>query len=152
MDPPRLKTPALATVYLDNEAVGLMGDPRPRVSKIVAASGRHPESVQVLRGLSATDLRGTPVRLEDTIDRTVEPTKPIYLTSKARPGTVHVPSGLLLPLEEADEPIRPLGTPFPSDDEAVPEPRGPLPRDLGTGADAPPKRKPKPLPDPEWPT
>lgn len=77
-----MKTPALATVYLDNERIGLMGDPMPRVSKIVAAGGRHPESVQVLRAHSATDQRGKPVRLEDVIDRTAEPTRPIYLTSK----------------------------------------------------------------------
>ena len=86
MDTPRIKTPALATVYLDEEAVGLMGDPRPKVSKIVAAGGKRPESVQVLRGLSATDLRGKPLRLDDTIDRTVEPARPIYLTSKPLPG------------------------------------------------------------------
>src|ERR1041385_7428971 len=41
MDTPRIKTPALATVYLDEEAVGLMGDPRPKVSKIVAAGGKR---------------------------------------------------------------------------------------------------------------
>jgi hypothetical protein len=77
-----MKTPALATVYLDNQRIGLMGDPRPRVSKIVASVGKRPESVQVLRGQSATDLRGKPLLPEDVIDRTSEPTKPIYLTSK----------------------------------------------------------------------
>lgn len=82
MKPPTMKTPALATVYLDNESIGLMGDPMPRVSKIVAAGGRRPESVQVLRAQSATDQRGTPLKLEDVIDRTAEPARPIYLTSK----------------------------------------------------------------------
>lgn len=77
-----MKTPALATVYLDNAPIGLMGDPKPRVSKIVAAGGKRPEDLQVLRALSATDLRGKPVQLEDIIDRTAEPARPIYLTSK----------------------------------------------------------------------
>lgn len=79
-----MKTPALATIYLDNEAVGLMGDPKPRVSKVVAG-GKKPEAVRVLRAASPDDTRGKPVQLEDTIDRTAEPTKPIYLTSSPRP-------------------------------------------------------------------
>lgn len=79
-----MKIPTLATVYLDNEPVGLMGDPRPRVSKIVVAGGKQPGLVQVLRSGSPGDSHGKPVGLEDIIDRTVEPTVPIYLTCVTR--------------------------------------------------------------------
>ncbi|MHB1261111.1 MAG: hypothetical protein ACYC2H_05285 [Thermoplasmatota archaeon] len=85
MKSPPMKTQALATIYLDNAPIGLMGDPKPRVSKIIAASGKRPENLQVLRALSPTDLRGRPVQFDDIIDRTAEPTKPIYLTSKPSP-------------------------------------------------------------------
>lgn len=153
MDTPRIKTPALATVYLDEEAVGLMGDPRPKVSKIVAAGGKRPESVQVLRGLSATDLRGKPLRLDDTIDRTVEPARPIYLTSKPLPGMASgaTPSNLFVPVD-ADRPVRPLGTAFPSEDEAVPKSPVPLPRDPGADTAPPAKPKRRPLSESDWPS
>lgn len=74
-----IKMPTLATVYLDKEPVGLMGDPMPLVSKIVVAGGKRPDAVQVLRGRFADDERGRPLRLDETIDRTAEPTVPIYL-------------------------------------------------------------------------
>lgn len=85
MKTPPMKTQALATIYLDNVPIGLMGDPKPPISKIVAAGGKRPENLQVLRALGPTDLRGKPVKLEDIIDRTAEPTTPIYLTSKPTP-------------------------------------------------------------------
>lgn len=91
MKPASMKIPALATIYLDNERIGLMGDPQPPVSKIVAASGKRPAAVQILRGLSPTDLRGKPLRPEDLIDRTSEPTRPIYLTSKPHPAPLPEP-------------------------------------------------------------
>src|SRR5687767_11660550 len=86
MNPPAMKTPTLSTVYLDNERIGLMGDPKPLVSKIVAAGGKAPEAVQVLRGKSATDTHGQPLRLWDTVDRTEKPETPIYLTCKPKPA------------------------------------------------------------------
>lgn len=149
-----MKTPALATVYLDEEAIGLMGDPRPKVSKIVAASGKRPESVQVLRGLSATDLRGTPVRLDDTIDRTAEPTKPIYLTSKPLPGLADravAATNLFVPVD-VDRPVRPLGTTFPSEDEAIAKPTGRAPRETDADPKAADKPKKRPFPEPDWPS
>ena len=81
MDPPTRTTPALATIFLDNAAVGPMEDPRPRVAKIVAATGQRPETVLVWRMTSSDDLKRRPVRMEDVIDRTEQPTTPIYLTS-----------------------------------------------------------------------
>lgn len=125
MKQPSMKTPALATIYLDNQPVGLMGDPLPRVSKVVAAGGKRPESVQVLRALSATDLRGKPVRLEDVIDRTADPTRPIYLTSKPLPSTAAPPPGrhappavaIEAPAMDGVEP-RPLGSALHDSSEA----------------------------------
>lgn len=81
MKPSTMKTPALSTVYLDHERIGLMGDPRPFVAKIVAAAGR-PIDVQVMRTRAPDDMRGVPLQLDDIIDRTADPAKPIYLMSK----------------------------------------------------------------------
>lgn len=83
---PAMKTPALATVYLDNANVGLMGDPRPTVSKIVAAGGKEPGKVQVVRAQSSSDQKGKPLGLADIIDRTADPTQPIYLRSQPQPA------------------------------------------------------------------
>ncbi len=77
-----MKTTTLSTIYLDNQAISLMGDPFPPVAKILAAGGRAQAGVRVERIQSALALRGTPVRLEDIIDRTAEPTKAIYLTCR----------------------------------------------------------------------
>jgi hypothetical protein len=82
---PSTKTPAaLSTVYLDHERIGLMGDPRPFVAKIVAAAGRSLD-VRVVRTRAPGDVHGTPLQLDDIIDRTADPAKPVYLVS--RPGT-----------------------------------------------------------------
>lgn len=122
MKPPAMKTPALATVYLDNASVGLMGDPLPRVSKIVAAGGKQPGSVQVVRARSATDQRGEPLRMDDVIDRTAEPTRAIYLRSKPTAVAVDAPAGSGAPA--------PIYIEFPSLSEAGPKPLGsPLPGD-----------------------
>jgi hypothetical protein len=77
--------PTLAPVYLDNQPVSLMGDPRPHVAKVVAAMGKHPERFDVRRLDSPTD-SGNVVDLEDVIDRTTEPTKAIYLTTVEKGG------------------------------------------------------------------
>jgi hypothetical protein len=126
MKAPAMKTPALATVYLDNERVGLMGDPMPRVSKVVAALGKRPDSVHVLRVQSPHDLKGQPVGLEDVIDRTAEPTRPIYLTSKPKAPTagaaragMHAPPAVAIESPAADDAgPRPLGSPLPDQPEA----------------------------------
>lgn len=81
-----MKTSTLAPVYLDRQLVGLMGDPRPLVSKIVVAGGKRPESVRVLVGRGPDDERGRPVALDTVIDRTADPTIPIYLTCVATSG------------------------------------------------------------------
>ncbi|MEK6976235.1 MAG: hypothetical protein AABY18_07825 [Candidatus Thermoplasmatota archaeon] len=82
-----MRTPALSTIYLDNERISLMGDPRPVVAKILAAGGRTPDSVIVERNASSTPSRGTPLGLADVVDRTAEPTKAIYLTCKPKART-----------------------------------------------------------------
>lgn len=70
----------LATIYLDNQRVGLMGDPRPSISKIVVAGGKRPELVQVYHARFPGEAHGTPVGFEQTIDRLADPTVPVYLT------------------------------------------------------------------------
>jgi hypothetical protein len=142
-----MKTPALATVYLDNEAVGLMGDPRPLVAKVVAAAGKDPLAVRVLRGASPDDRAGTPVFLEDVIDRTAEPTKPIYLTSSpgAAEGARTSPDAMRSLLRFTMEPPgaepgqRPLGSPLPAG-----------PRSDGRPLRSARAQRLRPEPEPEW--
>src|ERR1051326_5076766 len=81
-----MKTPTLAPVYLDNEPVSLMGDPRPQVSKVIAATGKHPEKFDVKLLHSETDTEGKTLDLDYVIDRTEEPTKAIYLTTVEKEG------------------------------------------------------------------
>ncbi|HUR62226.1 MAG TPA: hypothetical protein VM286_07690 [Candidatus Thermoplasmatota archaeon] len=88
--------PTLAPIYLDNQPVSLLGDPRPQVAKVVAAMGKHPERFDVRR-LDSPAGSGLLVDLEDILDRTAEPTKPIYLT------TIEKETGLEDPGEGAAE-------------------------------------------------
>lgn len=131
MNKPSTKPATLSTVYLDNQRIGLMGDPRPPVAKIVAAAGQAPDAVHVLRSRSP-DSAGTPVRLDDVVDRTADPTKAIYLTcrpkARADVGATAAPSPqvIAVPLQET----------------APPEIRGPLP---AQPAPVPPRPDP-----PEW--
>jgi hypothetical protein len=77
----------LSTVYLDDFPVTLMGDEaRPPLSRIVLAGGKRPDRVEVRWLKSPFDPNGQAVGAEEIIDRTVEPTKPIYLRSVARPA------------------------------------------------------------------
>ena len=66
----------LAPVYLDDNRVKLQGDPRPKVSAIVAAGGK--QARQVVRLRSPNDEQGETVGLEAVIDRSSE-AGPIYL-------------------------------------------------------------------------
>ncbi len=123
-----VKLPTLATVYLDNEPVGLMGDPRPRVSKIVVAGGKRPELVQVLRARSANDPGGQPVGLEEVIDRTAEPTVAVYLTcvsrAPARPTPTNLPAPPRAPSTVGSAPEVPV--PMDGNEPRLPSPIAPL--------------------------
>lgn len=81
-----MNTRTLAPIYLDNEPVGLQGDPKPMISKILAASGKKAETFEVRRLLNQSDLEGKPCRPEDIIDRTAQATTPIYLKSVDKKG------------------------------------------------------------------
>jgi hypothetical protein len=74
----------LAPVYLDNKPVNLK-DPKPRVSAILSASGK-PETTAVKRLQVETNPQGRSLRSEEVVDRTTDPSKPIYLTSTAKGG------------------------------------------------------------------
>ncbi len=119
-----VKIPTLATVYLDNEPVGLMGDPKPQVAKIVVAAGRRPEMVQVLRARSANDKGGQPLGLEEIIDRTMEPTVPVYLTCVPKLQPPPIVTNLPPAKEEAPSARPGQGLRVPAD---APEPRLPSP-------------------------
>lgn len=69
----------LAPVYLDDARVQLQGDPKPRVSTIVAAGGKAADGdLVVVRLRSQGDAQGSPMQLEDVIDRAKQ-TEPVYL-------------------------------------------------------------------------
>ncbi len=74
-------------VYLDDAPVTLMGDEaRPPLSRIVRAGGKRPSRVDIVVLASRSDKLGHALDPEEIIDRTAEPTKPIYLRSAPKPG------------------------------------------------------------------
>lgn len=132
------KPSALSTVYFDKQRIGLMGDPRPAVAKVVAAAGHSPEAVQVVRSRSP-DSAGTPVRLDDVVDRTADPTKAIYLSAKpkvapgvgaaesAPPRSIAIPVSLTAPelrgpLPAQPSPVPPRSAPTPGGTDGPVEP------------------------------
>lgn len=75
----------LSRVFLDGYPITLMGDEAvPPLSRIVRAGGKHPDRVDVLYLTSPSDLQGRAVAPDELIDRTVEPTRPIYLRTAPR--------------------------------------------------------------------
>lgn len=75
----------LSRVFLDGYPITLMGDEAvPPLSRIVRAGGKHPDRVDVLYLTSPSDLKGRPVGPDELIDRTIEPTRPIYLRTATR--------------------------------------------------------------------
>ncbi len=76
----------LARVYLDNEPVALMADPKPQLAKILAAAGRAGDAVHVLRLRSPHDADGRRLRLGGVLDRTEAAHVPIYLRSVSESG------------------------------------------------------------------
>ena len=73
---------ALSRIYFDDLPVKLLGDePRPPLDRIVRAGGKLPGRVDVVVLASPKDETGHVLAPGEIIDRTVEPTKPIYLRS-----------------------------------------------------------------------
>jgi hypothetical protein len=115
----------LSPVYLDNQPVDL-DDSKPLVGKIVAAGGKRPGRVRVVRLNSRLDMEGSPLGLDDVIDRTE--VTPVYLKSiehtpapESAPGTPgpHVPTP-----GDPEPPLPPAPIP---DKDPDPAPPGPLP-------------------------
>lgn len=72
----------LAPVFLDNKPIDLQ-DPKPKLSAIISASGKsNVTNVKWLQFQPGT--QGKPLRPEEVLDRTSNPTMPIYLTSGGR--------------------------------------------------------------------
>ena len=77
---------ALSRIYFDDLPVKLLGDEsRPPLDRIVRAGGKIPGQVDVLVLTSPQDQKGHVLAPGEIIDRTVEPTKPIYLRSVPKP-------------------------------------------------------------------
>src|SRR5690348_4308005 len=75
----------LAPVYLNDARVVLQGDPKPKVARIVTAGGKTPTNCEVVRLANQTDAKGTPLGLEDIIDRT-RTNAPVYLKAVEKGG------------------------------------------------------------------
>lgn len=72
-------------IYFDGQPIKLLGDEaRPPLSRIVRAGGHVPGRVDVQVLSSPKDLSGHLLPPGEVIDRTVEPSKPIYLRSVPR--------------------------------------------------------------------
>ena len=97
-----METRKLAPIYLDNQPVGLQGDPKPQVSKIITASGKRPESVEVRRLMSQADTQGKTMKPDEVIDRTASSTTPIYLKSAPKQGKPTNPGGVTV------SPVKPI--------------------------------------------
>lgn len=74
----------LAPVFLDNKPISLE-DPKPKVSAILSASGQ-PETTDVKWLQFQPNTQGKALRGEEVLDRTADPSKPIYLTSTPKGG------------------------------------------------------------------
>jgi type IV secretory pathway VirB10-like protein len=75
----------LSRVYLDDYPITLMGDEAtPPLSRIIRAGGKRPDRVDVVYLTSPSDRSGRVVDPETIIDRTAEPTRPIYLRTVPR--------------------------------------------------------------------
>jgi hypothetical protein len=81
-----MNTDKLAPVFLDNKPITL-NDPKPKVSAILSASGK-PETTDVKWLQFQPNSQGKALRGEEVLDRTTDPSKPIYLTSTAKAGGV----------------------------------------------------------------
>jgi hypothetical protein len=77
-------TDNLAPVYLDNKPINLK-DPKPKVSAVLSAGGK-PEATDVKWLQFQPNSPGKTLRGEEVLDRTTDPSKPIYLTSMAKGG------------------------------------------------------------------
>jgi hypothetical protein len=83
-------------IYFDGQPIKLLGDEaRPPLSRIVRAGGQVPGRVDVQVLASLKDVSGHVLPPGEVIDRTVQPSKPIYLRSvpRATPEAEAAPKG-----------------------------------------------------------
>jgi len=116
----------LSPIYLDNQPVDL-DDSKPLVAKIVAAGGKRKDKVRVVRLNSRFDMEGSPLGLDDVIDRTE--VTPVYLKSieSSPPAPESAPGAPGPHAPQPGEPEPPLPpNPLP-DKDPTPTPPGPLP-------------------------
>ena len=78
-------TPEYARIFVNDVPVNLLGDEaRPRLSRVLQASGLKPAEVEVHRLRSSSDPTGPLVAADEILDRLSDPTTPIYLWSTAK--------------------------------------------------------------------
>ncbi len=87
--PAHVQSSALSPVFLDNRPVYLIDEPRPQVLTILRATGARPSELEISRVRSPAEKGGTHLHLEDVLDRTEDPVKPIYLVSRERRSLLH---------------------------------------------------------------
>jgi hypothetical protein len=114
----------LSPIYLDNEPVEL-DDSKPLVAKIVAAGGKR-RGVRVVRLNSRLDMEGSPLGMDDVIDRTE--VTPVYLKSiDHTPAPESAPGAPGPHLPTPGDPQPPLPPAPMPDRDPDPAPPGPLP-------------------------
>ena len=115
----------LSPVYLDNEPVEL-DDSKPLVAKIVAAGGKERDHVRIVRLNSRLDMEGSPLGLDDVIDRTE--VTPVYLKSiESTPTPDSAPGAPGPHMPTPGDPGPPLPPAPMPDKDPSPAPPGPLP-------------------------
>ena len=80
-----MNNPKLAPLFLDDQPV-TMTDAKPKLDAILAAVGK-PDDTKVQWLTSPSGEKARELRPEEVVDRTAEPSKPIYLTSTGGKGT-----------------------------------------------------------------
>jgi len=78
-----MKTPTLSPVYVDDEPVSLMGDPRPSIAKIIAATGRDPKAHKLHESGDGPDLHGPALDPNLVVDRLEDPKRALYFSLEA---------------------------------------------------------------------
>ncbi len=69
----------LTPIFLDGTAIHLPYAPNPAVAEILAAAGKRPDKMRVVRLANPQDATGPSVRHEDIIDRITPAESPIHL-------------------------------------------------------------------------
>lgn len=73
------KQPELSPIFVNNDRVRLQGEAKPQVKQVVSTAGHDPNKTRVFRLKDQNDQEGTRMTIEEFIDRTEEPSNPVWL-------------------------------------------------------------------------